>query len=96
MKEIIDVIGPDPKQSKTTITQLNQLSYLELVIKESLRLYPSVPIVGRFATEDVHLSKLFEMEFNDSNLTVCDFAFVFQQKVEWSPKDQTFILPFAP
>lgn len=69
LKEIIDVIGPDPKQSKTTIAQLNQLSYLELVIKETLRLYPSVPIVGRFASEDVHLSKLFGVEFNDCNLT---------------------------
>lgn len=57
-KEIIDVIGSDTKQC-ATITQLNQLSYLELVIKESLRLYPPVPMIGRQATEDIELSKRF-------------------------------------
>lgn len=68
LKEIVDVIGTDPKHSTATITQLNQLSYLELVIKESLRLYPPVPIVGRLATDDVELSKqFFEMKFNQSN-----------------------------
>mgnify|MGYP003449485720 FL=1 len=42
--EIRDVIGDDIKKS-ITLADLNELKYLELVIKESLRYYPPVPIM---------------------------------------------------
>lgn len=57
MKEIIEVFGKNTKEP-ATLSKLNQLSYLELCIKESLRMFPSVPLVGRLATEDIKLSKL--------------------------------------
>lgn len=56
-EEIAEIFGKDTK-TPTTLTHLNKLSYLELVIKESLRLFPSVPFVGRMATEDIQLSEL--------------------------------------
>lgn len=54
--EMVNVFGMD-KSPPTTIPSLNQLVYLELVIKESMRLFSLVPLISRFATEDIKLSK---------------------------------------
>lgn len=53
---MVNVFGMD-KSPPTTIPSLNQLVYLELVIKESMRLFSLVPLISRFATEDIKLSK---------------------------------------
>lgn len=55
--ELFDVFGADTKEP-TTISKLNQLFYLEITIKESLRLFPSVPFIGRIAMEDIELSEI--------------------------------------
>nr|XP_022906467.1 cytochrome P450 4C1-like isoform X2 [Onthophagus taurus] len=52
-EEIQDVLGD--KNTPETISDLNELKYLECCIKESLRIYPSVPLISRVLTEDITL-----------------------------------------
>lgn len=52
---MIKVFGTDAKQP-INFSLLNQLSYLELTIKETLRLFPPIPVVARMSMEDIELS----------------------------------------
>lgn len=49
-QEIREVYGDD-KSVPSTMKTLGELKYLECVIKESMRMYPPVPIVGRHIPE---------------------------------------------
>ncbi|XP_030377910.1 cytochrome P450 4d2-like [Scaptodrosophila lebanonensis] len=57
IQEIHDVLGTDLKQP-VSMQQLNELKYLECVVKEALRMYPSVPTIGRETTEDILVEDL--------------------------------------
>ncbi|CAG9860044.1 unnamed protein product [Phyllotreta striolata] len=46
-------IFSDFKHGKVTLENINEMNYLELVIKECLRLYPPVPFLGRLFSEEV-------------------------------------------
>lgn len=50
LEEIKEVIGDSPYPS---YEQLQQLKYTEACVYEALRLYPSVPTIGRTTTEDI-------------------------------------------
>uniref|UniRef100_A0A182LYD8 Cytochrome P450 n=1 Tax=Anopheles culicifacies TaxID=139723 RepID=A0A182LYD8_9DIPT len=52
-QEIVSEIGED--FCELSLSSLNNLHYMELAIKESLRLFPPVPVIARIATEDTEL-----------------------------------------
>lgn len=53
-KEVAEIYENDSK-TKMTYQKLNEMKYLEMVIKETLRIMPSVPFIGRTLTEDMYL-----------------------------------------
>lgn len=40
-----------------TYQEISEMNYLDLTLKETLRMFPSVPIIGRHCEHDIHLSK---------------------------------------
>lgn len=54
--EIDKVFGTDRTRPATT-DDLRQLKYLECVVKETLRLYPPIPVIARNIDEDITIGK---------------------------------------
>lgn len=57
---------------KIEYSDLQELQYLEMCIKESLRLYPSVPFISRKLTKDLKLSMTYK--FSENQFTIQFFT----------------------
>jgi cytochrome P450 len=68
IRRVTDAIGDDVDRS-ITVDDLTQMKYLERCIKESLRLFPPVPLFARLLTEDMQVGENVQNE-NRSNLTM--------------------------
>ncbi|XP_020516560.2 cytochrome P450 4V8 [Labrus bergylta] len=53
-QELEEVFGPSERHA--TAEDLKKLKYLDCVIKEALRLFPSVPFFARYIREDCHIN----------------------------------------
>uniref|UniRef100_A0A182PZ11 Uncharacterized protein n=1 Tax=Anopheles epiroticus TaxID=199890 RepID=A0A182PZ11_9DIPT len=68
--EVRNIVGDDRKQP-VTMAMLNDMHYLDLVIKETLRIYPSVPLFGRKMQQNTEINgKIFPA---GSNVIVLPF-----------------------
>lgn len=45
------------QMSQLIIKKLPQMKYMDMVIKETLRMYPPVPAIGRYIDQDIDLGK---------------------------------------
>lgn len=59
INEIHTIFGTTVGQKEITLHRLNDMHYLEMTIRESLRLYPSIPVIGRKVLEETNISKLY-------------------------------------
>ncbi|XP_037559555.1 cytochrome P450 4V2 [Dermacentor silvarum] len=55
--EEIDSIFADDMERDVTIEDVKQLKYMECVVKESMRLYPPVPLIARNVDEDMQVGE---------------------------------------
>ncbi|XP_050503188.1 cytochrome P450 4C1-like isoform X14 [Diabrotica virgifera virgifera] len=76
-EELIDILGPDRRAFPD---DLPQLKYLERVVKESLRLFPPVPLIGRTLHEDIDGG---DMIFPSRSSVIFGAVFIHRNPVYW-------------
>lgn len=87
-EEIEKLYYPGEGKIMWTKDQLSQMKFLEACIKESLRLFPSVPFIGRQAKEDLEIE---DGVIIPKNSTILLFLYEIQQDPKYFPEPTRFI-----
>nr|XP_012220377.1 PREDICTED: cytochrome P450 4C1-like [Linepithema humile] len=81
-KELLEIYGTNsPKSVTIKYDDLQQMNYLNRVIKETMRLFPAVPLIGRILTEDVKIGELILPKGTD---TLMSILHMHRNKKHWS------------
>lgn len=76
-----------------TVKELSQLKYLERVIKEALRLAPSVPFIGRKLAEDVKIGMRNRLNLARLNVhVILQLKAIVALKIEHSLSARTILI----
>ncbi|KAJ3656953.1 hypothetical protein Zmor_015996 [Zophobas morio] len=85
LQEQKELFGDD-KNPRVTYSDLQDMKYLECVIKETFRLYPPVPVIGRLTTEDVK----FDDCLIPKNTNIVFFIYGLHRREEFFPEPEKF------
>ena len=71
-EELLEIYGTKtPKAAPVKYEDLQRMNYLERVIKETLRIFPTVPIIAREVTEDFKIGLLI---FINKHIFIANFS----------------------
>ena len=86
-QEISDVLGDDLKQ-EPSYEQILSLKYIQQVLKESLRLYPTAPAIFRTPIEDTTIGNRYKVP-KDKTVWLSLFVLHRDKKI-WGPNPEKF------
>jgi cytochrome P450 len=84
-QELESIFGNEMER-EVTLEDIKGMNYMEAVIKETLRLYPSVPIIGRVLTEDVVIGG----RFIPKGVSIYNFLYALHRDPEVFPDPEEF------
>jgi cytochrome P450 family 4 len=85
LQEQKDLFGED-KDPLVTYQELQSMKYLELVIKETFRLYPPVPVIGRITRTDME----FDNRVIPKGVNLVLFIYSLHRNPEYFPEPERF------
>nr|XP_012214816.1 PREDICTED: cytochrome P450 4C1-like [Linepithema humile] len=81
-KELSEIYGIEsPKSVPIKYNDLQHMNYLNRVIKETMRLFPAIPFIGRILTEDVKIGETILPKGAD---TIMSIFHMHRNKKHWS------------